>query len=103
MTLILSSVKESDCIPDPHQRERFLQDEVSRQIGGKVELSAAERQLDSLLRKLKEQEIMAPYFPPAMHFFKAKSYIEHSTVFKLLQKMPKGNFRILQIFSIIFI
>lgn len=88
--LILATVKESSCIPDPHQRELLLQEEVSRQIGGRVVLSAAERRLDSLLCKLKEQEIKAPHFPPAMHFFKAKPYIQKSPVFKLLQKMPKG-------------
>ncbi|XP_017349959.1 adenosine deaminase 2-A [Ictalurus punctatus] len=88
--LIVTSVKESICIPDPHQRELLLQEEASRQIGGRVELSAAERRLDSSLRKLKEQEITARQFPPAMHFFKAKPYIQKSPVFKLLQKMPKG-------------
>lgn len=90
MILILAPVKKSKCIPDPHQRELFFQEEVSRQIGGRVELSAEERRLDSLLHKLKEKEIMAPHFPPAMHFFKAKPYIQKSPVFKLLQKMPKG-------------
>ncbi|XP_060758831.1 adenosine deaminase 2-A-like isoform X1 [Neoarius graeffei] len=88
--LILASVKDSKCIPDPHQRELLLQEEASRQIGGRVELSAAERRLDSLLHKLKEREIMAPCFPPAMHFFKAKPYIQMSPVFKILKKMPKG-------------
>ncbi|XP_060758822.1 adenosine deaminase 2-A-like isoform X1 [Neoarius graeffei] len=88
--LILASVKDSKCITDPHQRKLLLQEEASRQIGGRVELSAAEHRLDSLLRKLKEREIMAPYFPPAMHFFKAKPYIQRSPVFKILKKMPKG-------------
>lgn len=90
--LILASLKESKCLPDPHQRELLLQEEVSRQIGGRVELSAAERRLDSFLRKLKEQEMGAPCFLPAMHFFKAKPFIQKSPVFKLLQKMPKGAF-----------
>ncbi|TSZ83221.1 Adenosine deaminase 2-A [Bagarius yarrelli] len=88
--LFLASIKESACLPDPHLRELLLQEEVSRQIGGRVELSAAERRLDSLFRKLKEQEIRASHFPPAMHFFQAKPYIQKSPVFKLLQKMPKG-------------
>ncbi|XP_060759495.1 adenosine deaminase 2-A-like [Neoarius graeffei] len=78
--LILASVKDSKCITDPHQRKLLLQEEASRQMGGRVELSAAERRLDSLLRKLKEREIMASYFPPAMHFFKAKPYIQKSPV-----------------------
>ncbi|KAK2832502.1 hypothetical protein Q7C36_015964 [Tachysurus vachellii] len=90
MMLVSASVKESKCLPDPHQRELLLQEEASRQIGGRVALSAAELRLDSLLHKLKEQEMKASHFPPAMHFFKAKPYIQKSPVFKLLQKMPKG-------------
>lgn len=92
MMLVLASVKESKCLPDPHQRELLLQEEASRRIGGRVALSAAELRLDSLLHKLKEQEMRASHFPPAMHFFKAKPYIQKSPVFKLLQKMPKGTF-----------
>lgn len=88
--LILAPVKDGVCIPDPHQRELLFQEEVSRQIGGRVELSVAERRLDSFMRKLKEKEIMDSRFPPAMHFFKAKPFIQKSPVFKLLQRMPKG-------------
>ncbi|KAM9467350.1 adenosine deaminase 2-A isoform 2-T2 [Clarias gariepinus] len=88
--LILTTVKESRCIPDPHLRELLLQEEAYRQIGGSEELNTAERRLDSLLLKLKEQEMKDPHFPPAMHFFKAKPYIQKSPVFKILQKMPKG-------------
>ncbi|KAG7243234.1 hypothetical protein INR49_011925 [Caranx melampygus] len=32
----------------------------------------------------------AALFPPALHFFKAKPLIQKSSIFKLLQKMPKG-------------
>uniref|UniRef100_A0AAR2JXZ4 adenosine deaminase n=1 Tax=Pygocentrus nattereri TaxID=42514 RepID=A0AAR2JXZ4_PYGNA len=88
--MILVSVNEGRSIPDPYQRELMLQEEASQQVGGRVELSAAEQRLDSFLRKLKEQEMVASPFPPAMHFFRAKPHIQKSPVFKVLQKMPKG-------------
>ncbi|XP_076862480.1 adenosine deaminase 2-A [Brachyhypopomus gauderio] len=88
--LTFTSVNKSISIPDPRQRDQLLQQESSWQVGGGVELTAAEQRLDSLLHKLKEQEMTAPHFPTAMHFFKAKPYIQQSPVFKLLQKMPKG-------------
>ncbi|XP_066523918.1 adenosine deaminase 2-A isoform X2 [Hoplias malabaricus] len=88
--MILAYIKESGSTPDPRQRELMLQQETSQQVGGRMELSAAEERLDSFLHKLKEQEMMAPQFPPAMHFFKAKPLIQKSPVFKMLQKMPKG-------------
>ncbi|XP_072528788.1 adenosine deaminase 2-A [Salminus brasiliensis] len=90
IVLMFAFVKESRNIPDPYQRELMLQQEASLQVGGRVELTAAEQQLDSHLHKLKEQEMLALDFPPAMHFFRARSHIEKSPVFKLLQKMPKG-------------
>ncbi|KAG9280567.1 adenosine deaminase 2-A [Astyanax mexicanus] len=88
--LMFSSVKESRSAPDPRQRDMMLQQEASQQVGGRVELTAAEQQMDSHLHKLKEREMMASDFPPAMHFFRAKPRIEKSAVFKLLRKMPKG-------------
>lgn len=54
-------------------------------------LTPAEQKLDAYLRRLKEQEMSAAQFPPAIHFFKAKPLIQKSSIFKLLQKMPKGN------------
>lgn len=89
--LLTGFVKQIKSIPDPHQREKILQQETSEKVGGRVELTPAERKLDSLLHKLKEKEMQDRYFLPAMHFFKAKPYIEKSQVFKLLKKMPKGN------------
>ncbi|XP_053487399.1 adenosine deaminase 2-A [Ictalurus furcatus] len=76
--------------PDPHQREVLIKMEASREIGGGVVLDKKEQLLDKKLYQMKQQEIAAPDFPPAMHFFKAKSLIDASPVFSVLQKMPKG-------------
>ncbi|XP_030626135.1 adenosine deaminase 2-A [Chanos chanos] len=77
-------------MPDPSQRDLMLQQEASQQIGGRVELSEAEQHLNTILHKLKEHDMTAPQFPPAMHFFKARNLIQRSPVFRLIQKMPKG-------------
>ncbi|XP_076015067.1 adenosine deaminase 2-A [Genypterus blacodes] len=77
-------------MPDPAQREMLMRQEASRQTGGQVALTAAEQCLDARLHRLKEQEMSAALFPPTLHFFKAKPLIEQSTIFRLLQKMPKG-------------
>lgn len=76
--------------PDPRKREMLMQQEASRQIGGNVELTSAELQLNAYLHKLKVQEMASVPFPPSMHFFKAQPFIQQSPIFKLLQKMPKG-------------
>lgn len=77
-------------MPDPNYREHLIKMEQSQQTGGRVLLSKAEQQLGVLLHKLKQQEMESSEFPPAMHFFKAKPLIRNSTLFSLLQKMPKG-------------
>ncbi|KAG7225594.1 hypothetical protein INR49_005000 [Caranx melampygus] len=77
-------------LPDPAQRDLLMRQEASRQTGGQVALTAAEQKLDGYLHWLKEQEMSAALFPPALHFFKAKPLIQKSSIFKLLQKMPKG-------------
>ncbi|KAJ8269083.1 hypothetical protein COCON_G00116900 [Conger conger] len=76
--------------PDPRHRDSLIQQEASRQTGGTVLLTEAERRLSTHLHKLKRQEVEGPQFPPAMHFFKARPFIQRSPVFRLLQKMPKG-------------
>uniref|UniRef100_A0A672HGA2 adenosine deaminase n=1 Tax=Salarias fasciatus TaxID=181472 RepID=A0A672HGA2_SALFA len=80
----------ADGMPDPARRDLLMREEASRQTGGRTTLTAAEQKLDARLRRLKEQEMSAASFPPAVHFFKAKSLIQESSVFKVLQKMPKG-------------
>lgn len=77
--------------PDPQQRAELIRQETSRQIGGRVVLTAAEQRLDARLQGMKEWEMSRPAFPPALHFFKAKPLIEASPIFSLLQQLPKGE------------
>ncbi|XP_059181782.1 adenosine deaminase 2-A [Centropristis striata] len=82
----------ADGMPDPAQRDLdlLMREEASRQTGGRLVLNAAEQKLDSYLHRLKQREMSAAQFPPAMHFFRAKPLIQKSPIFKLLQEMPKG-------------
>lgn len=82
---------EAGVMPDPAQRDLLMLEEALRQTGGKVVLTAEEQKLDARLRQLKEKEMLGAWFPPAMHFFKARALIQRSPIFKLLQKMPKGE------------
>ncbi|XP_061920778.1 adenosine deaminase 2-A [Entelurus aequoreus] len=77
-------------MPDLTRRDQLMRQEASRQTGGKVALTPAERRLDAKLHQMKEQEMSGDVFPPALHFFKAKPFIQRSSIFKLLQEMPKG-------------
>ena len=79
-----------DGTPDPSKRVTMLHQEASRQTGH-VQLTGAEQRLDTNLHKLKEEEMAAAQFPPAIHFFKARRLIHRSPIFSLLQMMPKGN------------
>lgn len=79
-------------MPDPAQRDLLMLEEALRQTGGKVVLTPEEQKLDARLRQLKEKEMQGVWFPPAMHFFKARALIQGSPIFKLLQRMPKGEF-----------
>lgn len=76
--------------PDPREREALIQLEASMQTGGQVVLTDAEQRLDAVLFKMKQKELMKQDFPPAIHFFKAKSLIRTIPIFSMLQKMPKG-------------
>lgn len=89
--LILLCIRECNPMPDPHQRDLMLKQEISQQVGGRVELTPAELQLDSLLHQLKLKEMVYSPFPPANHFFKVRHIVQKSPIFKLLQKMPKGK------------
>uniref|UniRef100_A0A3Q3MHL2 adenosine deaminase n=1 Tax=Mastacembelus armatus TaxID=205130 RepID=A0A3Q3MHL2_9TELE len=89
--LLLAFLPSGLTIPDPRQREALMQLEASMQTGGQTVLTDAELQLDTLLFKMKQEEMLRADFPPAMHFFKARHLIRTSPIFSLLQKMPKGG------------
>ncbi|XP_061662996.1 adenosine deaminase 2-A isoform X3 [Syngnathoides biaculeatus] len=78
-------------MPDLSRRDLLMRQEASRRTGGGLALTPAERRLDGELRRMKEREMAAEPFPPAVHFFKARRLIRDSPVFKLLQAMPKGG------------
>ncbi|XP_041710008.1 adenosine deaminase 2-A-like [Coregonus clupeaformis] len=90
LVVVLCCVTVCGGTPDPRQRETMMRQETSRQTGGRVQLTEAEQWLDAHLHKLKEQEMAAAQFPPAIHFFKARPLIHKSPIFNLLQRMPKG-------------
>uniref|UniRef100_A0A3Q3VZN9 adenosine deaminase n=1 Tax=Mola mola TaxID=94237 RepID=A0A3Q3VZN9_MOLML len=81
-------------MPDPGQRDLLMLEEAFMQTGGRVALTETEQKLDAHLHQLKEKEMSAALFPPAMHFFKAKPLIQRSPIFRLLQKMPKAALHI---------
>ncbi|XP_042336858.1 adenosine deaminase 2-A-like [Plectropomus leopardus] len=89
--LVLYQLSSVLSIPDPRQREALIELEASMQTGGQVVLTDAEKRLDAILFKMKQEEIVRADFPPAMHFFKARDLIRTSPIFSLLQKMPKGG------------
>ncbi|KFV71102.1 Adenosine deaminase CECR1 [Dryobates pubescens] len=86
----------SFCLPTPlwKDREALMQEEKSHQTGGNVVLNREEQQLSTKLLNLKKEEVSRATargeFPPSMHFFRARSLIEQSTVFSILKRMPKG-------------
>ncbi|XP_026534468.1 adenosine deaminase 2 [Notechis scutatus] len=84
------------CVTIPvTEREKLLQMENARRTGGNLILGEQEENFNHNLMQLKKREITKAMetgiFPPAMHFFKAKDFIEKSDVFNILKKMPKGG------------
>ncbi|XP_039219076.1 adenosine deaminase 2 isoform X3 [Crotalus tigris] len=84
------------CVSVPlSKREMILQKENARRTGGNLMLAQQEKYFNCKLMHLKKTEVMRAMqtgiFPPAMHFFKAKSFIEQSAVFNILKEMPKGG------------
>ena len=70
--------------------------ENSSKTGYKIKLSADEVKVNGYLMQLKQKEYdigRAPngIFPPKLHFFHAKNYIDKSPVFDVIKKMPKGE------------
>lgn len=90
--LVLSLV--SLCRPIP-MRDSLIEQENVRRTGGNLVLRKWEEQVNKQLISLKEMEVATArntgYFPPSMHFFKAKGLIDQSAVFSILKRMPKGR------------
>jgi len=77
-------------------RNNTLREEFQMRIGGNIKLSDSERQVNSILMKLKAKELdiargNITSFPPALHFFRAKPLIDKSEVFKVIRSIPKGK------------
>lgn len=73
----------------------FIHEEEAQALGGSLELNEREEIANKKLMALKIEEYDAGLknssdFLPAQHFFSAKTRVEQSKVFKLLQKLPKG-------------
>ncbi|KAK3769223.1 hypothetical protein RRG08_005170 [Elysia crispata] len=76
-------------------RQRLLSKEQKRALGAELQLNKNELQLNNILLKEKK-EIMENSrldrltYTPALSFFKSKEWIEKTTTFKIIRKMPKG-------------
>lgn len=82
------------CLPIP-LRDSLMEQENVRRTGGNLVLGKWEEQINEYLISLKEMEVAEAqktgYFPPSMHFFRAKAFIDQSAVFSILKRMPKGR------------
>ncbi|XP_078529780.1 adenosine deaminase 2-like isoform X2 [Lissotriton helveticus] len=80
--------------PLASDRSSLVQQELFIHTGHNIVLDAQEDLANQKLMRLKMEEMneatRTGAFPPSMHFFRAKSLIDRSTVFSYLQKMPKG-------------
>jgi hypothetical protein len=83
-----------------NERSAFLQEERDQFLGSTITLSPAETRANIILMAAKANEFDKCFdplcFPPARHFFSAKSDIEASEVFKIIKQMPKGSYFIMQ-------
>ncbi|XP_059161999.1 adenosine deaminase AGSA-like [Physella acuta] len=97
IVFIISSVKPSSVDPDyMSKRDDLIHDEDSLKIGGLLVLSDAEKVINDTIMKEKIKMIndsltnRASYIP-SLSFFKVKPLIANTTIFKWIQKMPKGG------------
>ncbi|XP_078529773.1 adenosine deaminase 2-like isoform X2 [Lissotriton helveticus] len=92
--LLLSLTCVDHLVPLPLDRDSLMEKELSMLTGGSIVLDADEDRANQMLMKLKQEEVIETTrmgtFPPSIHFFRAKSIIDQSTVFSYLKKMPKG-------------
>uniref|UniRef100_A0A2C9LS68 Adenosine/AMP deaminase N-terminal domain-containing protein n=1 Tax=Biomphalaria glabrata TaxID=6526 RepID=A0A2C9LS68_BIOGL len=77
-------------------RQAFIDEEKAMRVGAKLVLNANEELVNTFLMKLKNETIQqsiwttTPY-PPSVSFFKSKPWIDNSTLFQVIKRMPKGG------------
>ena len=90
----------STSVTDPkadylQKRGQWVEQDQSMAFDAEVVLSAQEQKLNeklvALRREMSEQYKSQHFFPPARYFFQSQQHIEHTQLFKLLRKMPKGG------------
>ncbi|KAH9492672.1 hypothetical protein Btru_024471 [Bulinus truncatus] len=77
------------------QRSQLIAEETQRRIGGQQTLNPPETLLDYYIMKEKrrimdESRLNRTSYLPAYSFYKSKSFIESTTLYKIIKKMPKG-------------
>ncbi|CAL1540502.1 unnamed protein product [Lymnaea stagnalis] len=77
------------------KRAKVIAEEVQMRIGGKLTLTAEEARLNKFIMSEKHRMIDGSRlnrtdYLSAFSFFKSKSFVETTPIFKIIKKMPKG-------------
>lgn len=77
-----------------NQREQVIASETQRIIGWDLVLNEKERAVNHILLTAKKLEILHGFqqtFPPTANFLESRAFVENSTVFDIIKRMPKGG------------
>lgn len=81
------------------ERQKLVQAHLGKALGSDIVLNEREELFNAMLMELKADELAQGFqnpfnFTPSRHFFEVFKSVESSPLFKLIRKMPKGEFRI---------